>query len=229
MAIRNLVTSSGIENYNLSNLNYSLEDEIDCDESIRMLMVSAESEIDSAEHAANAADAMSGVLEVAESNGGEVTENEASLIDDVNTAVSGSSTSDDPPVSISSESNGRYYISTEAILDKIKEIWEKIKATLLRAWDFIKNIYKKFFDSFDATRTRTLIFLTKLNEISDSLKTSKDKLNIPASFEITSDIKMLFLGDKVIDNKDTLISGIACCSNELREKRISAIIKNADD
>ena len=221
MAIRNLVTSSSSSSY-YSLESYTREDVIDLEESARMLMVSIESDANSIEHAANAADAMSGVLEVAESNGGEVTENEASLIDDVNTAVSGSSTSDDPPVSISSESNGRYYISTEDILENIRDIWEKIKIILSKAWTALKEAFDKYFDFYKSLNKRA-------NEIKITAKLSYGKYMDSKIFEYTTNTSILYLGSDKITNNTQLIKALNVCKSKVSLDYLSYFNRIADE
>ena len=225
MAIKNLVSSSynyGSESYSSNHLNWSLEDEAENKASADMAVIDAESEVDSAEHAANAADAMSGVLEVAESSGGEVTENEASLIDDVNTAVAGDSGDpEEAPIVVSSESNGRYYISKEGIVDKIKEIWKRIKEAIMRVWDKLKDAYKKYFGTYKAMQKRAEKIKKRAEDMSG--KTIDKK-----TFEYENNVAILHEGGTKIVNANLALKALENCEKVVNYKFITTNLKTSD-
>ena len=225
MAIKNLVSSSynySSESYGSGHLNWSLEDEAENKASADMSVLDAESEVDSAEHAANAADAMSGVLEVAEASGGEVTENEASLIDDVNTAVAGGATNpEEAPIVVSSESNGRYYISKEGIVDKIKEIWKRIKEAIMRVWDKLKDAYKKYFGTYKSMQKRAEKIKKRAEDMTG--KTIDKK-----TFEYENNVAILYEGDTKIINASLAINALENCEKIVNYKYISEYLKLGD-
>lgn len=225
MAIKNLVSSSynySSESYGSGHLNWSLEDEAENKASADMSVIDAESEVDSAEHAANAADAMAGVLEVAEASGGEVTENEASLIDDVNTAVAGGATDpEEAPIVVSSESNGRYYISKEGIVDKIKEIWKRIKEAIMRVWDKLKDAYKKYFGTYKSMQKRAEKIKKRAEDMSG--KTIDKK-----TFEYENNVAILHYGDTKITSATLAIKSLEDCEKFVNYKFISENLKIGD-